>query len=195
MFQIDSDAVSATLPPPASVGPTVGYFTKGDPGNAIPATVVSDDWLNMVQEELANVVLAAGLTLSKTTYDQVLTAIRALSKQDGTELALNNNASNVALTGFTYDGADLRTVAIDYALYRKDDAPTEVAAKGSLVLVYKPIADTWDLLNEAEVGDDCGVTFDVLQTGTSVQLRYSTTNLAGANYVGEIRLKEKIFLD
>ena len=42
-----------------------GLFTIGDPVGSVPATVVTDDWLNAVQGEIANVIEGAGLPLSK----------------------------------------------------------------------------------------------------------------------------------
>lgn len=195
MFRIDSQGTAASLPTPAAVGPTVGYFTKGNPTLSIPPTVVSDDWLNMVQEEILNVILAAGLTPSKTTYTQLRDAISTGVTDTTDELTLSNNVSNTNLTGMTWDGVNVRAVELEYSLYRKTDTPTEVAAHGKLKLLYKPVANTWDLINPVEDGDDCGITFNILQTGTSVQLRYDSTNLAGASYVGEIRIKKKIFKD
>lgn len=53
-------------------------FTQGDPAQAIPATVVTDDWLNSVQEELANVVESTGEELDKAQNDQLLLAIQQI---------------------------------------------------------------------------------------------------------------------
>lgn len=50
-------------------------FTEGDPVSAVPATEVTDDWLNAVQEEIAGVILSAGMTLSKANNAQLLAAI------------------------------------------------------------------------------------------------------------------------
>lgn len=55
-----------------------GLFTEGDPAVGTPATVVSDDWLNAVQEELCGVVEGAGEALNKPSNGQVLAAIRRL---------------------------------------------------------------------------------------------------------------------
>lgn len=195
MFRIDSTGTAVALPTPGAVGPTVGYFTKGNPTLSIPPTVVSDDWLNMVQEELINLVTSAGLTPSKTTYTQVRDAIAANATDTTTELAIANNASNTSLTGMTWDGVSVRSVELNYSIYRKTDTPTEVECMGKLLLLYKPVANTWDMIEPGENGDDTGVTFNILQTGTSVQLRYDSTNLAGANYVGEIRIKKLVFKD
>ena len=56
-----------------------GAFFDGDPTSGVEATVVDDDWLNAVQEELATVVeTGGGLTLNKASHGQVLAAIRAM---------------------------------------------------------------------------------------------------------------------
>lgn len=50
-------------------------FTEGDPVSAVPATQVTDDWLNAVQEEITAVILSAGITLNKANNAQLLAAI------------------------------------------------------------------------------------------------------------------------
>ena len=55
-----------------------GFFTEGDPGTGTPATVVTDDFMNAVQEELVAVAVSAGDTLSKPSNDQVVKAIKKL---------------------------------------------------------------------------------------------------------------------
>lgn len=42
-------------------------FTAGDPGAAVPPTVVTADWLNDVQEEIAGPVERAGKTHTQLT--------------------------------------------------------------------------------------------------------------------------------
>lgn len=77
MHRIDHPTAVSVLPAPGAPG-TPGYFTEGDPVGGVPATVVTKDWANSVQEELAAVILAAGLSLDKAENDQLLTAIMAL---------------------------------------------------------------------------------------------------------------------
>ena len=50
-------------------------FTEGDPTIPVAATVVSADWLNAVQEELAAVITGAGLELDKADNAQLRQAI------------------------------------------------------------------------------------------------------------------------
>ncbi|WP_414884607.1 hypothetical protein [Pseudomonas sp. IT-P171] len=53
-------------------------FTEGDPVGGVQATVVTDDWLNDVQEELMSVLTAGGIPPVKGTQDQVLKAVKAM---------------------------------------------------------------------------------------------------------------------
>jgi hypothetical protein len=78
MYRIDDPSAAASLPTPEAAG-TGGYWTEGNPGSGVPATLLRASWLNMIQEEIRNVVVAGGLTPSKTTYNQLLTAIQALT--------------------------------------------------------------------------------------------------------------------
>jgi hypothetical protein len=75
MQRIDGATAVPALPAPAAVIGTPGYFTKGDPSVPQSPTIVSADWANMIQEELVTVVLAAGITLSKSDHGQLLAAI------------------------------------------------------------------------------------------------------------------------
>ncbi|MFL9907359.1 gp53-like domain-containing protein [Paraburkholderia sp. RL17-337-BIB-A] len=79
MFPTDQPTAVSTLPTPASAG-TPGFFTGGNPAGGQPATLVDADWLNMLQQELLNIVTAGGLTPSKTTYNQVLSAIKRIGQ-------------------------------------------------------------------------------------------------------------------
>jgi hypothetical protein len=77
MFRID-DATAATSIPTPEVAGTEGYFTGGNPATATPATKVRASWLNMIQEELCAILAAAGIARSKTTYNQVNSALQKL---------------------------------------------------------------------------------------------------------------------
>ncbi|BCQ23169.1 hypothetical protein NK8_12940 [Caballeronia sp. NK8] len=77
MFRIDDPTAATSLPVPEAAG-TEGYYTEGNPTAGTPATNVRGSWLNMIQEELRAVVVAGGLTPSKTIYTQVRDAIKAM---------------------------------------------------------------------------------------------------------------------
>jgi hypothetical protein len=55
-----------------------GLFTIGDPIGGTAATIVTDDWLNSVQEEIVAVIDEAGIALSKPDSAQLLAAIESL---------------------------------------------------------------------------------------------------------------------
>ncbi len=79
MYRIDSASAAAVLPASTAAGPNPdSYFTKGDPSLAVPATVVEDEYLNMIQEELANVIVGTGAALDKANRAQLLAAIQTL---------------------------------------------------------------------------------------------------------------------
>lgn len=80
MFRVDHSSASASMPAASPVG-RPGFFTEGNEAGGVPATVVTADWANMVQEELLNVVQAGGIDPSKTAYNQLLLAIQALIQQ------------------------------------------------------------------------------------------------------------------
>ncbi|MCB2190360.1 MAG: hypothetical protein KQI62_02270 [Deltaproteobacteria bacterium] len=67
MFRIDSDGNQDNL------------FTDGDPLTGAKATVVSAAWLNAIQEEAANVIEGAGITLDKADNTQLLAAILTMA--------------------------------------------------------------------------------------------------------------------
>lgn len=69
-------------------------FTEGNPTTGVPATEVTADWANAVQEEPIAVILAAGLELNKADNTQLLQAIQLLIAGGGTTV----NADGVAIS-------------------------------------------------------------------------------------------------
>ena len=74
MYQIDNNTAAAAQPASTPVG-TPGFFTDGNPATNVPATVVTAEWLNSVQQELINAVLGAGITPDKTKFNQLAAAM------------------------------------------------------------------------------------------------------------------------
>lgn len=63
-------------------GPTAapgGFWTEGNPVGGVPATIVSDDWMNDTQENLIGILTAAGISPIKNDYTQLLAAIRGVA--------------------------------------------------------------------------------------------------------------------
>ena len=110
MHRIDNVTAAALLPTPASAG-TAGYFSNATPGSGTP-TIVDNDWCNDIQEELISILTAASVAPSKTTHNQVLTALEDLFPLKAGVLLAANNLSDLgtlatALTnlGFASDSA------------------------------------------------------------------------------------------
>jgi hypothetical protein len=87
MYRVDHFTGTRTLAPPTPQLTNDGlYFTAGDPGvggvGAIPATVAESEWLNMIQEELCNIVTAAGEDIDKSDRTQLARCIYTVSHPD-----------------------------------------------------------------------------------------------------------------
>lgn len=67
-------------------------FTDGDPVGGVQATLVTDDWLNDMQEEVMSVLTAAAVAPVKGTQNQLLRAIRSIST------GVVGTATNVRMT-------------------------------------------------------------------------------------------------
>lgn len=65
-------------------------FTEGDPVAGMPATRLRAEWLNAVQEEVANAVEESGIELDKNDNTQLRQAIQRLRRADLADLALAN---------------------------------------------------------------------------------------------------------
>jgi len=91
-------------------GPTAapgGFFTEGDPTGGVAATIVSDDWMNDVQENIIAVLTAAQMAPTKGRAADLLDSMRALFP--GISGASRNLAANLAAanTGVTVTAKEL----------------------------------------------------------------------------------------
>lgn len=95
MYRIDNSTAATALPTAGAVGPNVdGFFTRGSPSLATPATIVDDDWCNTIQEELARTIENAGITLTKGNYDQLKKAIDYYAQKNGAIYAASASSAN-----------------------------------------------------------------------------------------------------
>ena len=169
-------------------GATVNnLFTEGNPSLGIPATTVTDDWLNDVQEELATVIENADITLSKGTQDQLYDAIvEIFNRGGGTELQqtiANNQGSPANITGLSFDKTSVKTAHVKFDIFRRTDS-SHVIETGDLFIVHNTETDLWEI-QWASHHDDSGVIFSITSAG---QVQYTSDNISGANYTGTIRL-------
>lgn len=99
MQRIDAATAANALPPTRPTG-TPGYFAAEDLANGIPATQVTREWCNGIQEELVGTILAAGITLSKVDNGQLLAAVRYHGRNPvGPLVVTDTTASTSTSTG------------------------------------------------------------------------------------------------
>jgi hypothetical protein len=126
MHRIDNATAIAALPAPEPVG-TPGFFTNGNRPAGLAPTRVDDNWLNTVQEEIANVVLAAGLQLSKVSNTQLYEAIQAIAYGANPDLS-----AYLPLSGGTLSNPGNLTVGGALTVTGGVTAAQSVAVSGNL---------------------------------------------------------------
>lgn len=79
MHLIDNTTAAATQPAIPPVGPVPnGYFRDANANLGIVATRIDQAWCNAVQNEIANTIISAGLSLNKSVQNQLFQAIQSL---------------------------------------------------------------------------------------------------------------------
>lgn len=146
MFRIDHPTAVGVLPAPAPAG-APGYFKQNDPGVG-PSTVVTDDWANMVQEELVGVVTGAGLALDKANHGQVLAAIQTLLDASG----VTGAGSIFGLTTSNAAGFETSRITISTGLCRDT---TNTAKLNLAAPITKRLDQAWAVGNN-NGGRDAG---------------------------------------
>ncbi|TAM50237.1 MAG: hypothetical protein EPN57_20675 [Paraburkholderia sp.] len=80
---------------------TPGYATDGNPATGVPATLWPAYAFNTIQDEIYNVILAAGLTPDRTKWNQLLTAIQTMLQGGTTNVGVDTGAANAYVVAFT----------------------------------------------------------------------------------------------
>lgn len=82
-------------------------FTEGNPTAGTPATVVTDDWLNAIQEEIIGVLTAASIAPNKANNGQLAAAISALISAATIGGAVAASGVSITDAGNYYTGANV----------------------------------------------------------------------------------------
>lgn len=169
-------------------GATVAnLFTEGNPALGVPATEVSDDWANDVQEELTTVIEGQGIALVKGQQDQLQSAIFDMIGEGGSNIKLDpllNITAAQVIAGLIFDKTVYKGAVIFYDCHRQTDASNEQQS-GIIMVNYNSKDDVWRLTDLLSGLDDAGLTFTVTGTG---QVNVGTDDLVGTNYAGQIRV-------
>jgi len=89
-------------------------FTKGDPATGVPATEVTQEWLNTMQAELVYIVEQAGLTLDALDNTQVKVAIDMMIAAQGA--AVRPQSTSVQAAAGTNTTTDMSPAAVKQAI-------------------------------------------------------------------------------
>jgi len=88
----------------ADTAPATGapqYGTSGNPATNTPATVWPAYAFNAVQDEIYNVIIAAGLTPARNTWNQLLTAIQTMLQGGVANVGVDTGAANAYVVAFS----------------------------------------------------------------------------------------------
>lgn len=138
-------------------------FRNGDMATSTPATAFDADWCNGVQEELLNVIEAAGLTPSAANFTQLLESIqRMIDIQSGNYL-LDTGAANayvVALSPAIEAYTNGMTVRV--RITHTNTGASTLNAGGGVVPLLNDVGDAL-LAGDAPVGGVVTATFDAVE--------------------------------
>ena len=184
MFRIDSEG--ATLD---------NKFTEGDPSLGVPATVVSADWLNAVQEELSGFIEYNGLTLNKANSGQLQAALLEFFLRGGRAAPINQAIANTQVVeadvvGFKVDKATVKAKICLIDIERKS-ASSNKQSTGILFITRDTADNQWRISQLGLFDDDMGVTLSLVDDAgpaTTSQLKYVSDTLAGGAYSGNLRI-------
>lgn len=189
MFRIDSSGATVD-----------NRFTEGDPALSIPSTVVSAEWLNNVQEELVKTIEEMGIGLDKLQENQHWEALLEFAKRGGRKLpylaSVANNTgpadlqdTNNANAVLSFDKTSVKAVIAKIDIERRTDTQN-VQETGHVIMTYDTNDDEWKI-RLSTVLDDAGVVLTTTAVDANVEkVQYTTNNLTGTTYVGELRLTD-----
>jgi len=183
MFRIDSEGATGT-----------NRFTEGDPQTSVPATVVSDEWLNHVQEEIIKPIEEMGITLVKGNEGQLNDALLELALRGGRKDPVNhtlaNNSGPSAITGLPVLNKSVFVARISsYYIERKTDSQS-VVEMGILMERYNSADDNWEQ-ESTSLFSDAGTIFSIDDADTDAAVTQVTTDdLTGTTYVGTLKMTQ-----
>jgi len=168
-------------------------YSEGNASLGIPATVVGAEELNNIQEEIANVVDDAGITLNGADEEQLLEAIKILLARGGDQLKVaiaNNQASVANVTGLVFDKLVTKGVTFSFDIYRATSL-ANMSEVGIGFATYNAATDTWHLAILSQ-NDDASVPLTITSAG---QVQYTSSNMSGTGYTGFIRVSQILKLN
>jgi hypothetical protein len=184
MYRIDNATSADALPTPAAPGVNPnGYFTGGDPDLGVPATVVTADWANAVQEELAYFIEQAGLSLDKADPTQLKQAFDIMKQSNAGAYGTSSTAANtyaVDLTPVPTSYTAGMLISVKFTNHNTGAATINVNSLGA-----KSIKNTdGSSLSAYDIYD--GMVAVLLYDGTNFQLINANSKLSASSGTGNL---------
>lgn len=113
-----------------------------------------------------------------------LTSTGDIAKQAFILNSSHNSASDVVLTGLSFNVATVRAAFVRYAVYREVTQPNSASESGEITLIYNannPVNQKWQPMQE-RVGD-ASISFTVDDNG---QFTFTTTSIGTGTHSGFI---------
>lgn len=172
--------------PGAGVG--LNNWTEGNPGLGIPATTVTDDYMNDSQEEICTIIEAEGLVLAKGTQDQLQDAISLMIASGGAaaadiDIPLLDNTGPADVTGLSFNKTNFKGGNFALDIHRRDDGQSKNET-GMGYVSHNTETDTWGISLQS-FDEDAATVFSITAGG---QVQYTSSNFGGANYSGTLRV-------
>ncbi|MEO0273436.1 MAG: hypothetical protein ABIM30_10225 [candidate division WOR-3 bacterium] len=100
---------------------------------------------------------------------------------------INNNVTTPSdVLGMQFSNANTRSARVTYQVKRQVTGNILIQS-GTLYLDWNPQTSSWTITEDFTAGN-AGITFSVTASG---QVRYTTTNMTGSGYQGEISFSAK----
>ncbi|MFC3716792.1 hypothetical protein ACFONC_11585 [Luteimonas soli] len=156
-------------------------FTEGNPATGTPATEVTADWLNAIQEEIISVLGAAGINMNKAVNNQLLAAITTLIAGGG--VAVTAAGVSIADAGDYLSGGDVEAAlqqlaqkvyagTLSASQIRRSvvsvsgaSQQTEAAHAESVVQVSHTAAATYTVRPDSTLNLPVGTAIEIVQAG------------------------------
>lgn len=102
---------------------------------------------------------------------------------------LNNRTTATSVTGFIFDTSEVISINSEFIVTRTTDSPAvQLVESGFIQGNFSGTAWSISVISQG----DAGVDFDITAGG---QVTYTSSNMTGTNYSGEVRFKAKVFND